>query len=592
MPRYAPQPHQRFAAMAGVLIVITAVVSVISYVTLGLVQRDTNHLIDRDVPAMTFLLRLDRDLTDAQLLLIEAHHHADTPKRDVLLTQFDRDVKSIAHGLERVRQISSSMATGPQLSGFERAYRQWLEAAQHARRVMAQGAPLHQRKAIVERTEAMFTPVHALAASLENELYDKQVATTSARIKREAVAARTALLWVGIGAVVLSVAASGVIAVSMRNRQRQFDRRAAEQDRYNAQQVFTGRLTKAFEMAECEEDVLRLVEEVLHRTTPGVTAELLLADSSQAHLHQVATTDSETRGPGCTVKTPRQCPAVRQGTTLSYAQSDEFDACPYLRRRGDKRCAATCVPLTIMGQTVGVLHGTAASAEVFDEQTNGALSVVAARSSERIGMLRAFTQSQTQASTDPLTGLLNRRSFQDQVAEMMHAGKPFTVAYCDLDHFKALNDKHGHDTGDRALRLFSKVLEDSIRPDDRAARWGGEEFVVALCGVGVGEALVILRRVRSALAQALSSGTMPNFTVSMGVSDTEMSEDLEVVLAAADDALLTAKHEGRDRIVVAGQAEQRHYLESELDALFANAEQVQSEAEQALKEGAEAEPAD
>lgn len=205
-------------------------------------------------------------------------------------------------------------------------------------------------------------------------------------------------------------------------------------------------------------------------------------------------------------------------------------------------------------------------------------------------MLRAFAKSQTQASTDPLTGLLNRRSFQDMLAERIDAGQSYAIAYCDLDHFKVLNDKFGHEGGDRALRLFSRVIRDSLRPDDIAARWGGEEFVMALAEVGAGAAVDILERIRVALTQAQASGTIPNFTVSMGVSDTAMSDDLEAVLAAADEALLTAKREGRDRIVIAGNADPRKRLEHELDALFAGDARDQAEAEKRSDHEAETEP--
>jgi diguanylate cyclase (GGDEF)-like protein len=94
----------------------------------------------------------------------------------------------------------------------------------------------------------------------------------------------------------------------------------------------------------------------------------------------------------------------------------------------------------------------------------------------------------------------------------------FVVAYLDIDHFKVLDDLHGHDTGDRALRLFARVLRDSIRPRDIPARYGGEEFVVVLPECSIGDARVVADRFRTRLAAALGGETIPDFTVSVGLA--------------------------------------------------------------------------
>ena len=100
-------------------------------------------------------------------------------------------------------------------------------------------------------------------------------------------------------------------------------------------------------------------------------------------------------------------------------------------------------------------------------------------SGARIGLLRVMAETQLQASTDTLTGLLNRRSFSEQVASIPQLMHPVAMAMADLDHFKRLNDTYGHETGDRALRLFARVLRDSLRQSDMVSRYGGEEFAIA-----------------------------------------------------------------------------------------------------------------
>lgn len=127
----------------------------------------------------------------------------------------------------------------------------------------------------------------------------------------------------------------------------------------------------------------------------------------------------------------------------------------------------------------------------------------------------------------------------------------FAVAYGDLDHFKNLNDTYGHETGDKALRTFAQLLKSSIRPDDLAARWGGEEFVLVLPNASCEAAIAAITRVRTALATALQMAAMPAFTVSFGIAGMSEGALFVDVLAQADGALLRAKREGRNRTVTA-----------------------------------------
>jgi diguanylate cyclase (GGDEF)-like protein len=209
------------------------------------------------------------------------------------------------------------------------------------------------------------------------------------------------------------------------------------------------------------------------------------------------------------------------------------------------------VPLSIGGNTVGVLHATAADHEPPAEPTIDKLELIARRTGERIGMLRAFERSETQAHTDPLTGLMNRRSLEEQVREMSAEARSYVAAYGDLDHFKQLNDVYGHDAVDRALRLFARVLRDSVRPNDLAARYGGEEFVVVLPNCPMPDANAVIARLREGLATAQQGTTVPPFTVSFGLAASRPERTFSETLEVADAALLDAKATGRDRVVVA-----------------------------------------
>jgi diguanylate cyclase (GGDEF)-like protein len=170
---------------------------------------------------------------------------------------------------------------------------------------------------------------------------------------------------------------------------------------------------------------------------------------------------------------------------------------------------------------------------------------------ERIAMLRAFEKSETQAHTDPLTGLWNRRSLENRVRDLTRDGTPYALAYGDLDHFKILNDTHGHEAGDQALRLFARVLGDSMRPGDVTARYGGEEFVIVLPDCDPDTAVKVLERVREQLALTLTTGRVPPFTVSFGLASSVDADTFDEVVSVADQALLSAKQHGRNRTVVA-----------------------------------------
>lgn len=229
-----------------------------------------------------------------------------------------------------------------------------------------------------------------------------------------------------------------------------------------------------------------------------------------------------------------------------------MDACPHFRNR-EVEVSAVCVPVSITGRGSGVLHVVGPSHEVAPEHVVDRLELVARKLGDHIGMLRAFSRSAAQARTDPLTGLLNRRSLEEEVRDLDETSS-YVVAYGDLDHFKQLNDVH--DAGDRALRLFARVLRDGVRPGDLPARYGGEECVVVLPDCSVDDAQMVVERLRVRLEESLHRGSVSPFTVSFGIAPARARRPFPDVVERADLALLEAKATGRDRTVVrAGPAE-------------------------------------
>jgi diguanylate cyclase (GGDEF)-like protein len=242
--------------------------------------------------------------------------------------------------------------------------------------------------------------------------------------------------------------------------------------------------------------------------------------------------------------------AVRRGNPVVFASSEALSACPRLRGRQSGPISAVCVPVSFMGRSLGVLHATGAPDVVPDSALVAKLTALGIQSGNRIGTVRAFERSQIQASTDGLTGMLNRRSLEYRLQKIEAAGKAFVFVMADLDHFKKLNDGLGHEAGDRALRVFADVVRRVLRTSDVAGRWGGEEFALVLIDITSTQAIDVLDRLRGELAQALMTANAPAFTCSFGVADSTMSTSPVQLQRIADDALYLAKEQGRDRAVI------------------------------------------
>jgi len=309
-------------------------------------------------------------------------------------------------------------------------------------------------------------------------------------------------------------------------------------------------LADAFDMAESEHDAYEVVANTLAVLGPDRPAELLLADNSEARLTTRATGRTG-EAPCCPVTSPFHCVAVRRGHLVSFDDSDALDACPKLRNRPQGRVSAVCVPVTFMGRSLGVVHTAGPAGRTPAGETLAGLALLGAQVGNRIGTLRSFELAQLQASTDGLTGLPNRRAFESAARERLRAGGALAFVMADLDKFKLLNDAHGHEAGDRALRLFARVLRAGLGKDDLVGRLGGEEFGMVLSDVTEDRAVLVLDRLRAALSEAIDGGT-PRFTASFGVCGTDGQSGFEDLLRTADKALYRAKREGRDRVVAAG----------------------------------------
>ena len=169
-------------------------------------------------------------------------------------------------------------------------------------------------------------------------------------------------------------------------------------------------------------------------------------------------------------------------------------------------------------------------------------------------MRRRIALLEKLSALDPLTHLPNRRSIEATIASRLaetHRYKViFGILFIDIDHFKSVNDRYGHEVGDRVLQLVAKTLARSLRPFDLAGRWGGEEFLAVVLNVDAAHLGVVAERVRSLVAQTripLEDGYL-NVSVSIGGSLSRVDDSLEALVNRADQNMYRSKMGGRNQV--------------------------------------------
>ncbi len=216
-------------------------------------------------------------------------------------------------------------------------------------------------------------------------------------------------------------------------------------------------------------------------------------------------------------------------------------------------CAMACVPLLSREHVVGVLTITSNTPESFTNDTLDLLQLIATTIALDIENIRLRRIS----VTDKLTGAFNREFLDNQlpssIRESLKKREPLSVIMFDVDHFKDVNDTHGHATGDEVLRLLAKRLKSSSRGRDRLVRYGGEEFLLLLPGASLKTATEIAERIRKQFESrpiALENLNLP-IRLSAGVAEHHALESAADLYGRADTALYVAKRNGRNRVEVA-----------------------------------------
>jgi diguanylate cyclase (GGDEF)-like protein len=343
---------------------------------------------------------------------------------------------------------------------------------------------------------------------------------------------------VGVAVALAALLAGGGLLMSRRATRKEEMRQLGQSD-----------LRELLQASESEQESRSLLIRHVEKLLPGAGAAVLNRNASDDRLEITGDTrDSLLRDANTEQMRPRSCLAVRLSHAHDHRAGD----------RGLQQCeicggiegAATCEPLLVGGQVIGSVL--VASKRPLDDERRARLRDSVAQAAPILASQRNLVLAERRAASDALTGLPNRRSADETLKRMAaHAGRsvtPLTAMLLDLDHFKALNDRHGHESGDRALALVGRIISTSIRTSDFAGRFGGEEFLILLPETDHDGATLVAEKLRSEIEHAELAGIGP-ITASIGVAvlPTDAGDSGEL-LRKADRALYAAKEGGRNRV--------------------------------------------
>ena len=209
---------------------------------------------------------------------------------------------------------------------------------------------------------------------------------------------------------------------------------------------------------------------------------------------------------------------------------------------------ALLLPLTVRGEVEAVVLLVRRRSEIFTGRSIELATTLVDQAATALALMRA----RAEAGTDPVTGAMNhramRRRLQEEVGRALRAGSPLSCLLIDLDNFKLVNDRHGHQAGDAMLREVVQTLVGEFRAFDRVARYGGDEFVVILPNAELEAAAAAAQRALESLLLVPSFDANPGVSASIGVSQWQEPMTVDALLEACDTALLRSKRQGKGRV--------------------------------------------
>nr|WP_226859402.1 MULTISPECIES: diguanylate cyclase [Enterobacter] len=316
------------------------------------------------------------------------------------------------------------------------------------------------------------------------------------------------------------------------------------------------RMTQRLQGCENFDDVINVAELFAPNIAPGIAGRLYVFDRDPWQMRCVA----QWLSPADDEATfhPDACWAVRRGQSHPPVNGEPDVACYHLPASQVE--SALCVPLIAQGEAIGLLSfqnitPENAPARAYLELMAEALGLALANQRLRDALLE-------KALFDPLTGLRNRHHLEDtlhtQMTQAMRNGEPLSCMMIDIDHFKSINDRFGHEAGDQVIKNVATIVQRAAHDGGLAFRYGGEEFLVLLPGAGEAEAHACAQKIYNgvhALSLRYGLTEIGPVDVSIGIASYPEHAQSDNLLRAADVALYRAKELGRSRIVSFGMLE-------------------------------------
>ncbi|MCU6169908.1 MULTISPECIES: diguanylate cyclase, partial [Enterobacter] len=316
------------------------------------------------------------------------------------------------------------------------------------------------------------------------------------------------------------------------------------------------RMTQRLQGCENFDDVINVAELFAPNIAPGIAGRLYVFDRDPWQMRCVA----QWLSPADDEATfhPDACWAVRRGQSHPPVNGEPDVACYHLPESQAE--SALCVPLIAQGEAIGLLSfqnitPENAPARAYLELMAEALGLALANQRLRNALLE-------KALFDPLTGLRNRHHLEDtlhtQMTQAMRNGEPLSCMMIDIDHFKSINDRFGHEAGDQVIKNVATIVQRAAHDGGLAFRFGGEEFLVLLPGAGEAEAHACAQKIYNgvhALSLRYGLTEIGPVDVSIGIASYPEHAQSDNLLRAADVALYRAKELGRSRIVSFGMLE-------------------------------------
>ncbi|MBI5408316.1 MAG: diguanylate cyclase [Nitrospirae bacterium] len=258
------------------------------------------------------------------------------------------------------------------------------------------------------------------------------------------------------------------------------------------------------------------------------------------------------------IQDPRLCRALRSGHKFVVGDVESDYRCQYQEVEQDEGSYA-CFPVITGGAVLGWVHLANFSKNYFSEDVCFTIESYINTIAPSINSIRLINAHRKMSVVDPLTGLYNRRFLEEMLERQISIAERYkqtlSVIMADIDHFKRINDTHGHAFGDNALKLISEIILMNVRDSDTVARYGGEEFIIVLPNTELDFACLLAEKIRKAIEQLdiiNNTGVKERVTISFGVSSyPSIAYTLKELIDSSDSALYQSKAKGRNMVTKA-----------------------------------------